>query len=704
MIEVLLISGGAPPAALVADTVAKLTAAGGRVRYAGSVPDGYLERDLAGADLAETHKLPRSNPRRAARLPFGERVWIRSRKDQWLLERAARAHVIAALDDGGVYTVWQLAQRNRTAKAVNGFAPAIDAVRELAAHGGPPEPGPFRAPASLVARDFGRAAKDLPAAAVRLASSRRVMNNRLGAKLWRLPLRIPGVPEGLRIAIGKRVAEAMVWARRHADAEYVLAQTASKTSDPETKAQLLDEAVKLAADRGVNPKYVDPAVAARLVLADRDLAAGNLVGAASHLKRAFLWGFHRVIHIDQLSTKLSTDTAGFIKPFHDSQVMRQFATPRGRRLPAAPPPTGRPVRLLVMTSANDNFLGHILGRYRNHPDVEVRYLDLATHSSLKRIAWSDTQMILNRLGHDDGYAALAEDLLRPYLDWADTVFLDWCVGPAAMLTTVDPGDTRIVVRLHSYEAFTRWPLLVDFSRIDDLVFVADHVRDLAKTLVPQLRGPLAPRMPMVHNAMELAGFAREKTADARFNLGLVGVSQVAKDPLWALEVLRLLRAEDERYRLLVVGGDMNPNLNKATRKYFREYEKELEPLVGSGAVLRLGPTDDVAGKLTDVGFILSSSVREGCHVGLMEGAASGAVPVVRDWPFYAGKAHSARTLYPEGWVVATPEEAARRVLAVNTTEESWRDAAKLANEYALSTWDWSVVSADFDELLLGKRP
>lgn len=703
MIEVLLISGGAPPAALVADTVGKLTAAGARVCYAGSVPDDYLERDLAGAGLAETHQLARSNLRRAAKLPFGERVWIRSRKDRWLREHAARAHVIAAIDDGGVYTVWQLAQRNRIAKAVNGFSPAVDAARELAAEGAP-EPGPFRAPASLVAREFGRSVKDLPAAAARLASSRRIMHNRLGAKLWRLPLRLPGVPEGLRLAIGRRVAEAMGWARRHADAEYALAQTASKISDPETKAELLDEAVRLSVNRGANPKYVDRAVAALLALADRELAAGNFDGAADRLKRAHLWAFHRVIHIDQLSTRLSTDTAGFIKPFHDSQVMRQFATPRGRRLPAAPPPTGRPVRLLVMTSANDNFLGHILDRYRKHPDVEVRYLDLATHASLKRISWSDKQIILDRLGHDDGYSALAEDLLRPYLDWADTVFLDWCVGPAAMLTTIDPGDTRIVVRLHSYEAFTRWTQLVDFSRIDDLVFVADHVRDLTKALAPQLNGPLAPRMPVVHNAMELSGFVLEKAADARFNLGLIGVNSVAKDPLWALEVLRLLRAQDERYRLLIVGGDMDPALSKATRKYRKQYEKELEPLVESGAVVRLGPTDDVAGKLTDIGFVLSSSVREGSHVGLMEGAASGAVPVVRDWPFYAGKANSARTLYPEGWVVETPAEAAQRVLEVNATEGGWGDQAKLASEYALSTWDWSVVSADFDELLLGERP
>jgi hypothetical protein len=104
--------------------------------------------------------------------------------------------------------------------------------------------------------------------------------------------------------------------------------------------------------------------------------------------------------------------------------------------------------------------------------------------------------------------------------------------------------------------------------------------------------------------------------------------------------------------------------------------------------------------LTDVGVILSTSVREGSHCGLMEGAASGAVPVVRDWPFFAGRPNGARTLYPADWVVANPEEAAERVLALTATEDGWRAAGRDAQQYALATWDWSVVQHHFDDLLL----
>jgi len=703
VIDVLFIASNTPPVNLVADAVRQLESEGAQVRYAGKAPTAELKGELAGAGFAETHFLPRSDPRRAAGLPNGERVWLRNRSDSWLRKRARAAHVLVALDNGAVYTVWQLAQRNRSAEAVFGLAPAVAAVHNINREGAAPARKGSGPSPSFALRELGRALKRLPASAARAITARPIMRSNLGARLWRIVLRLPGLPDGLRVATGRRVAEAMNWAGKKGGGAYALALTASKITDPKAKAELLDASVSQDFDRGIVPKTTTKAVKALLELADLAQADGRYDDAAEALHRALVLGFHRIIHIDRLSSPLAENPESFIKPFHRSKALRTVQQTRGRIRQAAPPPTDRPLRLLVMTRSNDNFLPHILDRYREHPGVELRFLDLATHRALRKASNSPVRVIQERMGGDDEYAETIERLLRPHLDWADTVFLDWCVAPAGMLTTIDPGDTRIVIRLHSYEAFTRWPHLADFSRVDDLVFVADHVKDLSEVLLPQLRGPQAPRKHLLHNAMPLSDFAREKNPDARFNLGLIGVGQVAKDPLWAVAVLRLLREEDERYRLLLVGDDMSPSNSRASRSYRGEMEKELAPLVEEGAVLRLGPTDDVPGKLTDMGFILSTSVREGSHNALMEGSASGAVPVVRDWPFYAGRTHSARTLYPEGWVVDSPAAAAQRILRVNASEESWRDSAKLAAEHALSTWDWSVVSADFDRLFLGER-
>ncbi|MFF6904678.1 glycosyltransferase [Streptomyces sp. NPDC012389] len=706
MTDVLFIATKKPPVGVLADALAQFRGKGARTYLAGTFRTASVAEALTLAGLDEMHQLPRNLNKRSAALrrkakasPAGMRVWMQSHRDRWLRRQARSAQVIVALDTGAVYTVWRLAQYNTTAEAHFGIAPALRALDKIT--GGTHRPAALP-PVGAVARDVRRSVAGIPAAVMRTATARPVMRSTVGARLWRTAVTVPGMPGTVRASASRYVAEGMEEAGRISGAAIALSDAASKIPDLALRAELLDEGVMTEISQGISPRGLGRAVDGQLALADDRYARGDHEAAATALHRALFLHFHRVIHIDQLSSPLAQDAKGFVARLQDSTAFRSVGRPQGRKTPPKAPPTDRPLRLLVTTSANANFLQHILDRYENHPGVELRFLDLAAQKALKRIAWATRPMLQDRLSDGtSAYQADVERLMRPYLDWADTVFLDWSVGPAAMLTTIDPGDTRIVVRLHSYEAFTFWPHMTDFSRVDDLVFVAPHVRELVTTLVPQLRGESAPRLHVVDNAMDLAGFARPKSADARFNLGLIGVSQVAKDPRWALEVLKRVREHDERYRLLLVGGDMNPKTSKATADYLTLLERELKPLVESGAVVRLGPTDDVPAALTDIGVIISSSVREGCHVGLMEGAASAAVPVVRDWPFYAGKPDSARTLYPEGWVVDSPEEAAKRILEVTATESAWQEASAAASAYAIGTWDWPVVQKRFDELFIG---
>ncbi|WP_175412793.1 glycosyltransferase family 1 protein [Streptomyces sp. TRM64462] len=711
MTRVLFIASAKPQLGVFKDSVRKFRAQGAQTFLAGTFHLESNAEELAAIELDGTHQLPRSLAfrsaavrRKASKSPLGMRVWLQSKRDGWLRQEARRADVLVALDPGAVYTVWRLAQHYRVDEAHFGIAPALKAVGRLKGKGATGVQRGVLPPLDVVKRDVKRSVDGLPAAVMRRATARPVMRSAVGARMWRTAVTAPGVPAKVRIATSRYVAEGMQWAGRTSGAAIALAAAASKIPDQGLRAQLLDEAVMKELARGINPRDLGKAVSAQLAHADSRFAAGDHAKAATALDRALFLAFHRVLHIDQLSSPLAKDAEAFVTPLYRSPAVQALTRSQGRKSPAAPAPKDRPLRLLVTTSANANFLGHILDRYGDHPDVELRFLDLATQKALKRIAWAGRRVLEDRLaGGTSDYQEEVERLMRPYLDWADTVFVDWAVGPAAMLTTIDPGTARIVVRLHSYEAFTRWPHMTDFSRIDDLIYVAPHVRDLVESLVPQLRGEHAPRTHLLDNAMDLAGFARPKPAEARFNLGLVGISQVAKDPLWAVDVLKRVRQHDERYRLLLVGGDMNGKTSRATHDYLRQFRKELKPLIEEGAVVKLGPTDDVPSALTDIGVILSSSVREGCHVGLMEGAASAAVPVSRDWPFYAGKPNSARTLYPEGWVVGSAEEAARRILETTATEQSWREAGKLASEHALSAWDWPVVSKQFDDLFLGER-
>ncbi|MBO1337579.1 glycosyltransferase [Streptomyces sp. VRA16 Mangrove soil] len=432
--------------------------------------------------------------------------------------------------------------------------------------------------------------------------------------------------------------------------------------------------------------------------ADAAHGRGEHTEAARHAARALELGGHRVLHFDRYSSPLAQDPHGFTEPLRGSAVLRAVAAPRGRSAPAAAPPADRPHRLLLLTRGNANFLPRIRSHFEARPDTEVRFVDLA--APLLRTPMARPERLIEHVLR--GSSPPPRELeagLRPLLDWADTVWVEWCTAAAALVTLLDPGTTRVVVRLHRFETFTQWPHLVDFSRVDDLVFVSGHLRELTESVLPRLTGPGGPRRHVLPNAVALRGFDRPKKDAARFTLALVGIGGPVKDPGWAIEVLRLLRAEDPRYRLLLVGKQGDPDVSAATRRHHDALERELRDPALRDAVHLTGHRDDVAEVLTEVGTLLSSSVCESFHCAVLEGAASGALPVVRDWPFFAGRPQGARTLFPADWVVGSPRAAADRILGATATEEGWRAAGAAAAAYTLGRWDWPVVRESYDRLL-----
>jgi glycosyltransferase involved in cell wall biosynthesis len=114
----------------------------------------------------------------------------------------------------------------------------------------------------------------------------------------------------------------------------------------------------------------------------------------------------------------------------------------------------------------------------------------------------------------------------------------------------------------------------------------------------------------------------------------------------------------------------------------------------------VGRTEDVAGALQDVGVILSASRRESWHLGLVEGVASGAVPVVRNWPALA-PVGGAAALFPEEWVVPDLDAAEARVREV-TGPGAWEAHRSRAREQVRSLFDPAHTARRYREVILGR--
>ncbi len=679
----------------------------GQLRAAGATVSVVLNFDASEmtipADLAEVRQMDTDNadyPIRVRMASTDRRLWTKVRRDRWVRRRARKADVLVALDKTALHAVWELAQRNPRPAAVYGLAPAVEAVEAVVAADPARRPAPRPTAASAVAARGRAVARDvrdearLAAKVAALASvSPKAMRVSPVAAAWRAIVVAPGIPDRVRAKLAVRVHQGLIRAGRSAPA----APPAARITNDRTKADVLLKTALVDAAAG-DATSAPEAARALLALADRAHANGQNARAAADLQRAARLLFHRGLHFDSRTSPLTADPAEFLAGWRASTAAQTLWAPRERVARVAMAPTDRPMRLLIVTAGNTNFLGEIRQHYERMPGLDVRFLDLSEDPRLDQATNNVRGMMEHLLSGRSPYGNQVAEAIGPHVDWADTVFVDWCVAAAVMITMIDPGTTRIVIRLHSFEAFSLWPHLVDFSRTDDLIFVSDHLRDICNQVLPQLTN--GPRQHVISNAMDLRSFVHPKDDDARFTLGLVGIGSVAKDPRWAIDILRELRQHDERYRLVLMGDDPEPRHGKAASDYYEALLDDYAELEPSGAVVRLGQVTDVAKALVEVGVILSTSTRESFHCALVEGTASGAVPVVRDWPFVAGKRHSAYSLYPADWVVDSPQAAAMRILQLTGSVPKWRAAGEAASAHALATWDWPLVSGDFDRLLL----
>jgi glycosyltransferase involved in cell wall biosynthesis len=442
---------------------------------------------------------------------------------------------------------------------------------------------------------------------------------------------------------------------------------------------------------GELPETDDVLAATRLLLqrADRALEAGDLKGAAAEGARASLLLFHRTLHFDHASSPLALDPTAYLAPWHDAHLGGRVSA---RASTVRPEWSGRPDKVAVLSYKNMMFLPPLeraldeLGVERTRTDL----LDLAPGA----LPQSPLQQIATRLRPPG--PTVWGDAIDAALGDADTVWVEWGQRAAVLTSQLPDRRRRCIVRIHSFEAFTVFPHLTDWSGVDDLVFVGPHLRDL---LVPQLRGfdPSTTRTHVLPIGLDTAEWRRPKNDGAARTLALVGWAAPAKDAVWALDLLGRLRQHDPSYRLLLVGHEPKHDGPAGVRRYHEQVLERLERPDVAGAVERVAFTSDVAALLQDVGVIVSSSVRESLHMAVVEGAASGAVPLVRNWPMlkqYDGP----RRLFPTEWVVDELDEAERRVLAVTATDRFEKESASAADA-AAERFDHAVARAGIAALL-----
>lgn len=392
--------------------------------------------------------------------------------------------------------------------------------------------------------------------------------------------------------------------------------------------------------------------------------------------------------------------APFAQIFEDEARERR-KTRLAARASQQVPSSDRPLRILFITSGNWAFLLNLF-RYleAEETDIQFRTFDFSMTEEIIKKEHAHELYAPVRFGLDPaGVWNRVHDMDATFselVEWADVVVCEWATAHAVWLSRFLPPHKRLVIRLHSYEAFTQWPFFMNFGGVDGLIFVADHIKRFSDLQFRWSRFPL--RHEVLSNFNFLENFARTKSPKAKRTLAMVGYSNLNKDPLMAARVLAKLRESDPAWRLMLVGHPWNSAVLKGKElEYFQRFEAFVADNGLAHSIVYRGFTRNIPEVMRDVGVILSCSWREGTHESILEGMASGAIPVVRKWPM-VHQFGAPETVYPDLEYYDSPEEAAEIILKYAEPALFERRSAE-AMQYALERFDIRAVYPAFKRII-----
>ena len=228
---------------------------------------------------------------------------------------------------------------------------------------------------------------------------------------------------------------------------------------------------------------------------------------------------------------------------------------------------------------------------------------------------------------------------------SDIVWLEWANELTIALTNHTKEilkDKHVICRLHSYEALVGFIQKIKWERINDLIFVAKHIRDISIKQIPELP-QLVNNIHIIPNGVNMDKFKFNKRKKG-WNIAYLGSINYKKGPLLLLHAFWELVRIDKRYQLFI-GGKIEDGRYEL---YFDQMTQEMgleENIHFDGWI----ENQNINTWFKDKQYIICTSILEGHPVGVMEAMASGLKPLIHN---YVG----ARNSYPDKYIWNTIPE------------------------------------------------
>ncbi len=286
-------------------------------------------------------------------------------------------------------------------------------------------------------------------------------------------------------------------------------------------------------------------------------------------------------------------------------------------------------------------------------------------------------------GHNKHDEAKSMELLK----WADIIFCEWGLGNAVWYSNKKKKNQKLIVRMHRQELKTIYPTKFNIKNIDTVIAISPYIYEEFSRVFKIPRS----KMKMIYNMVDFKKLQNTKTEGYEYNLGIVGILPKLKRLDRAINIFEKLYEKDSNYKLYIKGklpSEVSWVVNdKEQITYYNDLFEKISKNKFSDNIIFDGFGDDIDVWLKKIGYVLSTSDLESFHLAPMEGAASGACPMILNWD-------GADTIYENEWIFNSEDEIVNKIININKVGI---DTDKI-KKYVKENFDKEDILKEYEEL------
>ena len=280
-------------------------------------------------------------------------------------------------------------------------------------------------------------------------------------------------------------------------------------------------------------------------------------------------------------------------------------------------------------------------------------------------------------GHNQHDAGKSKNMA----EWADIIWCEWLLGNSVFYSKIKNKNQRLVIRAHRFELFRDFGSNVNWNNVDMIFTVSYYYFEqfISKFNIPRNK------MRLLSNYVEDSIYSTQKTPDSVYNVGIVGILPKRKGFLRGLEILKILKERNNKFKLYVMGKSYteipwiknNPN----EWEYYMKCQKYIEENNLKDNVV-FGGYVERQNLYNNIGYVLSlsdSEEPESFHLAPAEASCSGSMALILRWT-------GVEYIYPESIIRENIDEIADDILRASEDREYYKRESESFRQYVLKNY------------------